>query len=170
MCLIALKKINERLFNTIKYDQLKLRVKGFILFCFMYISFISFFLFPFFCFPLLAFIYLLSFSFLFTSFVGSCNCYLAGVSAIPRINPHSNNIYLVKLVPSKYTPRVMWVIPIRDLVDQAEVWILILISHQKLLDRNTQREIWPADCQWRWSLVGDGDIPRRQHLRWYNKK
>lgn len=170
MCLIALKKINERLFNTIKYDQLKLRVKGFILFCFMYISFISFFLFPFFCFPLLAFIYLLSFSFLFTSFVGSCNCYLAGVSAIPRINPHSNNIYLVKLVPSKYTPRVMWVIPIRDLVDQAEVWILILISHQKLLDWNTQREIWPADCQWRWSLVGDGDIPRRQHLRWYNKK
>lgn len=63
MCLIALKKINERLFNTIKYDQLKLRVKGFILFCFMYISFISFFLFPFFCFPLLAFIYLLSFFF-----------------------------------------------------------------------------------------------------------
>ena len=168
MCLIALKKINERLFNTIKYDQLKLRVKGFILFCFMYISFI-FFIFIFFCFPLLAFIYLLSF-FLFTSFVGSCNCCLAGVSAIPRINPHSNNIYLVKLVPSKYTPRVMWVIPIRDLVDQAEVWILILISHQKLLDWNTQRKIWPADCQWRWSLVGDGDIPRRQHLRWYNKK
>lgn len=43
MCLIALKKINERLFNTIKYDQLKLRVKGFILFCFMYISFIFFY-------------------------------------------------------------------------------------------------------------------------------
>ena len=58
MCLIALKKINERLFNTIKYDQLKLRVKGFILFCFMYISFIFFF-----CCPLLAFIYLLSFFF-----------------------------------------------------------------------------------------------------------
>ena len=168
MCLRALKKINERLSNTIKYDQLKLRVKVFILFCFMYISFISFFLF-FFCFPLLAFIYLLSF-FLFTSFVGSCNSCLAGVSAIPRINPHGNNIYLVKLVPSKYTSRAMWVIPIRDLVDQAEVWILILISHQKLLDWNTQREIWPADCQWRWSLVGDGDIPRRQHLRWYNKK
>ena len=114
VCLIALKKINEqitkkRLSNTIKYDQLKLRVKG--LFCFVL----------FFCFPLLAFIYLLSFFFLFTSFVGSCNCCLAGVSAIPRINPHSNNIYLVKLVPSKYTPRVMRVIPIRDLVDQAEV-------------------------------------------------
>ena len=45
MCLIALKKINERLFNTIKYDQLKLRVKGFILFCFIYISFIFFFYF-----------------------------------------------------------------------------------------------------------------------------
>ena len=100
MCLIALKKINERLSNTIKYDQLKLRVKVFNLFCFMYISFF------FFCFPLLAFIYLLPF-FLFTSFVGSCNSCLAGVSAIPRINPHSNNIYLVKLVPSKYTSRAM---------------------------------------------------------------
>ena len=117
VCLIALKKINEqitkkRLSNTIKYDQLKLRVKG--LFCSVLFIFLLFLFFVclfcfvlFFCFPLLAFIYLLSFFFLFTSFVGSCNCCLAGVSAIPRINPHSNNIYLVKLVPSKYTPRVM---------------------------------------------------------------
>ena len=60
MCLRALKKINERLSNTIKYDQLKLRVKVFILFCFMYISFISFLFCFVFCFPLLAFIYLLS--------------------------------------------------------------------------------------------------------------
>ena len=50
MCLIALKKINERLFNTIKYDQLKLRVKGFILFCFIYISFIFFYFYLFFVF------------------------------------------------------------------------------------------------------------------------
>ena len=48
---------------------------------------------------LLAFIFLL----LFTSFVGSYNCCLAGVCAISRISRHSNNIYLVKLVPSKYT-------------------------------------------------------------------
>ena len=40
---------------------------------------------------------------LFTSFVGSYNCCLAGVCAIPRISRHSNNIYLVKLVPSEYT-------------------------------------------------------------------
>ena len=54
MCLIALKKINEqitkkRLSNTIKYDQLKLRVKGFTFFCFIYISFLSFFFFVFLC-------------------------------------------------------------------------------------------------------------------------
>ena len=55
MCLLALKKINERLSNTIKYDQLKLRVKVFILFCFMYISFISFFLFFFFLFSFVSF-------------------------------------------------------------------------------------------------------------------
>ena len=66
MCLRALKKINERLSNTIKYDQLKLRVKG--LFCsvlFIFLLFLfCFVLFCFvFCFPLLAFIYLLSFFF-----------------------------------------------------------------------------------------------------------
>ena len=65
VCLIALKKINEkkktlkRLSNTIKYDQLKLRVKGlfcsvlfifllflfcFVLFCFLF-SFVRFYLF-----------------------------------------------------------------------------------------------------------------------------
>ena len=55
MCLIALKKINERLFNTIKYDQLKLRVKGFILFCFIYISFIFFFIFIYFLFSFVSF-------------------------------------------------------------------------------------------------------------------
>ena len=53
MCLIALKKINEqitkkKLSNTIKYDQLKLRVKGFILFCFVLFLF-HFFLFFFLC-------------------------------------------------------------------------------------------------------------------------
>lgn len=78
----------------------------------------------------MAFIFFL----LFTSFVGSYNCCLAGVCAIPRISRHSNNIYLVKLVPSEYTSWVMWVIPVSDLVNQADAWILLLIYHQKPLD------------------------------------
>ena len=67
---------------------------------------------------------------IFTSFVSSCSYCFTGVQrAIPQSIRYSNDTDLVKSVPFKYIPGVMWVIPIWDVVDQADVGTFFLILH-----------------------------------------
>ena len=102
---------------------------------------------------------------IFTSFVSSCSYCLTGVQCpIPQNIRYGNDTDLVKSVPFKYIPSVVWVIPMWDVADQADVWTFLLILHYKTLDWNTWREVWPLYCQWWWCLAGDGNIPWRHNL------